>query len=63
MNTGYPKDKIHFIKGKVKDAIPENLPESLALLRLDTDWYESTRHGLTHLYPLLSSSGVLVIDD
>ena len=39
------------------------MPRSIALLRLDTDWYESTRHELEHLYPLLSSAGVLIIDD
>jgi O-methyltransferase len=39
------------------------MPESVALLRLDTDWYESTRHELEHLYPLLVPGGVLIIDD
>jgi hypothetical protein len=33
------------------------------MLRLDTDWYESTRHELVHLYPRLSRNGVLLIDD
>ncbi|HVU34451.1 MAG TPA: TylF/MycF/NovP-related O-methyltransferase [Opitutaceae bacterium] len=62
-STGYPREKIHFIKGKVEDTIPTSAPGQLALLRLDTDWYESTRHELTHLYPLLPEGGVLVIDD
>ena len=35
----------------------------IALLRLDTDWYESTRHELEHLYPRLAPGGVLIIDD
>ena len=35
----------------------------IALLRLDTDWYGSTLHELTHLFPLLSKGGVLIIDD
>jgi hypothetical protein len=47
----------------VESTIPEHAPESIALLRLDTDWYESTRHELTHLYPLLVPGGVLIIDD
>jgi hypothetical protein len=63
LSTGYPADKIHLIKGKVEDTIPQNLPANLALLRLDTDWYESTKHELTHLYPRLSAKGILVIDD
>jgi hypothetical protein len=32
-------------------------------LRLDTDWYESTKHELVHQYPKLSVGGVLIIDD
>lgn len=61
--TGYNIDNIVYIKGKVEDTIPENLPGEIALLRLDTDWYESTKHELVHLYPLLSRGGVLIIDD
>jgi O-methyltransferase len=63
VSTGYPRDKIRFIKGKVQDTIPQVLPAHLALLRLDTDWYESTRHELNHLYPLLDPKGVLIVDD
>jgi glycosyltransferase involved in cell wall biosynthesis len=61
--TGYDKEKIHFIKGKVEDTIPENAPAVISLLRLDTDWYESTRHELVHLFPRLSRGGVIIIDD
>lgn len=62
-STGYPKEKIHFVKGKVEETIPSVLPGSVALLRLDTDWYESTKHELHHLFPLLAKGGVLIIDD
>ena len=62
-STGYPEENIHFIQGKVEDTIPGVLPESIALLRLDTDWYESTKHELEHLYPLLCKGGILIIDD
>lgn len=62
-STGYPKEKIHLIKGKVEDTIPQTIPENLALLRLDTDWYESTKHELIHLHPRLAAEGVLIIDD
>lgn len=61
--TRYPEDKIHYVKGKVEDTIPSTLPERISLLRLDTDMYESTKHELEHLYPLLSVGGVLIIDD
>jgi O-methyltransferase len=63
MSTGYPEDKLHFIAGKVEDTIPGVMPEQISLLRLDTDWYESTKHELTHLYPRLSTRGVIIIDD
>ncbi len=62
-STGYPRERIHFVQGKVEDTIPQTLPERIALLRLDTDWYESTRHELRHLYPLVSRHGLMIIDD
>lgn len=63
MSTGYPEDKMVFIKGKVENTIPEKIPKCIALLRLDTDWYSSTYHELKYLFPLLSERGVLIIDD
>lgn len=62
-STGYPESHIHYVQGRVEDTIPAQLPGAIALLRLDTDWYESTKHELIHLYPLLVSRGVLIIDD
>jgi hypothetical protein len=62
-STGYPIDRVQLIKGDVVRTIPMAAPVSIALLRLDTDFYESTRHELVHLYPRLSSGGVLIIDD
>ena len=61
--TGYEKQKIHFIQGMVEETIPKNAPTSISLLRLDTDWYESTKHELIHLYPRLSVGGIIIIDD
>lgn len=61
--TKYPKEKIKYIIGKVEDTIPKSLPKKIALLRLDTDWYSSTKHELEHLYPLLVPGGILIIDD
>ena len=61
--TGYPAERIHLVPGPVEETIPAHAPERLALLRLDTDWYESTRHELLHLYPRLREGGVLIIDD
>ncbi|MBR2647733.1 MAG: class I SAM-dependent methyltransferase [Sediminibacterium sp.] len=61
--TNYPQNNIHFIKGDILQTVPSNAPAQIALLRLDTDWYESTAHEMTHLYPLLTQEGVLIIDD
>ncbi len=62
-STGYPKENLVFVKGMVEDTMPKTLPNQISLLRLDTDWFESTYHELLHLYPLLSKGGFLVIDD
>jgi hypothetical protein len=61
--TGYPGEKIHFVVGLVEDTIPEQTPDVLALARLDTDYYASTAHELTHLYPRISQGGIMIIDD
>jgi O-methyltransferase len=62
-STGYPEHRIKLVKGKVEETIPADLPASIAILRLDTDWYESTYHELTHLYPLIADGGVIIVDD
>jgi O-methyltransferase len=59
----YPLDRFHLVKGRVEETIPAQAPERIALLRIDTDWYESTRHEMVHLLPRLSSGGVLLCDD
>lgn len=61
--SGYPSDRLHLVPGRVEDTVPDAAPDDIALLRLDTDWYESTRHELEHLYPRLSSGGILIVDD
>lgn len=63
LSTGYPQEKIKFVRGKVEDTIPATVPDKIALLRLDTDWYESTYHELQHLFPHLVNHGILIIDD
>jgi O-methyltransferase len=61
--VGYDDNKIHFVKGRVEETLPEQAPDIISLLRLDTDWYESTRHEMEHLFPRLSVGGVIIIDD
>ena len=62
-STGYPEENTHYFKGMVEETLPANAPEKIAILRLDTDWYESTKHELIHLFPRLVDGGVLLIDD
>jgi hypothetical protein len=62
-STGYPPELVSYCAGKVEDTLPASAPAAIALLRLDTDWYASTKHELVHLYPRLATGGVLIIDD
>ncbi|HEX6951111.1 MAG TPA: TylF/MycF/NovP-related O-methyltransferase [Nitrospira sp.] len=61
--TEYPVGRIHLVRGKVEDTLQTSAPSSIALLRLDTDWYESTRHEMEQLFPRLRKGGVLILDD
>lgn len=62
--TNYPLENLKLIKGKVEDTLKIQIPlNNLALLRLDTDWYESTKMELEILYPKLNKQGILIIDD
>lgn len=62
--SNYPEEKILFVKGKVEETlIKEHIPEKIALLRLDTDWYESTIIEMQVLFPKVVSGGIVIIDD
>jgi O-methyltransferase len=63
LSTGYPPERVHLVRGPVEETLPRHNPGPLALLRLDTDWYDSTRHEMHNLYPSLTPGGVLIIDD
>ena len=63
LSSGYPAGRVHLAQGPVEETLPSAAPDALALVRLDTDWYESTAHEMRHLYPRLSPGGVLIIDD
>jgi hypothetical protein len=64
-NYGLLDSRVRFVRGDVLETLgrPDLLPRTIAVLRLDTDWYESTKKELEVLYPRLSVGGVLVIDD
>ena len=64
--TGMPCERLMYMQGKVEDTLADvhvGRPESIALLRLDTDWYNSTRYELDVLLPRLAPGGVLIFDD
>lgn len=63
LSTGYPSEKIHFIEGDVLETLKRNTPQQIGILRLDTDWYQSTKMEMEVLYPALVENGVLLIDD
>lgn len=62
-STGYPFDQFTFVEGDVAQTLHSSAPEQVSLLRLDTDWYESTKVGLEVLYPRLVVGGVCILDD
>jgi O-methyltransferase len=62
---GYPSARVHYVKGWFQETVAReatHIPE-IAILRLDGDWYESTRVCLEAFYPLLSKGGICIIDD
>ena len=62
-SEGYPQDKIIFHKGEVEQTLQKNSLDCIALLRLDTDWYESTKIEMEVLYPKVVNGGIVIIDD
>lgn len=61
--TGFPEERIVLVPGMVEETIPLTIPKNIALLRLDTDWYNSTIHELNHLFPIICPGGILIVDD
>jgi hypothetical protein len=56
-------DQVKFLKGWFKDTLPAAPISALSLIRLDGDFYESTRDGLNYLYDRLSIGGYVIVDD
>lgn len=62
-STSYPDHLVQYVEGDVGVTLKRETPDTIALLRLDTDFYESTKSELQSLYPVLTERGVLIIDD
>jgi O-methyltransferase len=56
-STGYSFERLNFINGLVETTIPQTIPETISILRLDRDFYESTPHEMNYLYPPPESPG------
>jgi hypothetical protein len=63
LQTGYPEEHIHLVEGDVSETLIRSCPTDISILRLDTDWYESTLCELNIGWPRISTNGVLIIDD
>jgi hypothetical protein len=61
--TCYPTDRVHYVEGDVLETLKTTNIGDIALLRLDTDWYESTIAELVCLVPRLVKGGICIIDD
>jgi len=64
-STGYPKDNLRYVVGDVMETLQDkrNIPEKIAILRLDTDWYESSKFELEQMYDNVVTGGVIILDD
>jgi O-methyltransferase len=63
--AGADLSAVRFIEGDILQTLQneKNTPSGISVLRLDTDWYESTKIELETLYPILTKGGILIIDD
>ena len=65
LNIGYPAEFLHYHVGWFQDTLPRDAATvgPIAILRLDADWYASTKVCLSHLYENVVKGGFVVIDD
>ena len=63
IKVGYPKNQVVLRKGLFLDTFKEELPDKVALLHLDGDWYDSVLSALETFYPLVCDGGFIVLDD
>ena len=63
--TRYPENMLHYIVGDVMNTLNDanNIPDNISILRLDTDWYESSKFELVKLYPNVVKGGIIIFDD
>jgi len=64
-STGYPENNLHYVVGDVMETLKDKttIPEKISILRLDTDWYESSKYELEQMYDNVVTGGVIIFDD
>jgi len=64
-STGYPENNLHYVVGDVMETLKDKttIPEKIAILRLDTDWYESSKYELEQMYDNVVKGGIIIFDD
>lgn len=63
ISTGYPRKMFAYVEGDVCKTLPHERLRRIALLRLDTDFHDSTEAELNHLYPLVAPKGIVIVDN
>jgi O-methyltransferase len=61
--VGFPKERTVIRKGLFNDTFRQPLPQKVALLHLDADWYDGIYAALETFYPLISTGGIVILDD
>jgi len=64
-STEYPEERIHYVVGDVMETLKDksNIPDKIAVLRLDTDWYNTSKYELEQMYDNVVMGGVIIFDD
>jgi hypothetical protein len=64
-STGYPENNLHYVVGDVMETLKDKtaIPEKISILRLDTDWYESSKYELEKMYDNVVRGGIIIFDD
>lgn len=61
--VGIDRDRVHAVEGWFEETLPERAPETIALLHIDADWYDSVKTCLDRLYDRVAPGGFVVWDD
>lgn len=59
----FPKERYLIQKGWFADTFQEPLPEMISFLHIDSDWYDSVMLCLDTFYDLVSTGGIILLDD